>query len=858
LLIKKQITSKKIILLIVILFIPILLSFFNFEITDAKKNLIQTIMSNDLGLSDRKNLVDSGQGIFANGMEEGYIYYKKNIFKEILRALPKTLTYKFNKKIFDKLFININFENFQILLNDKKIALKDDQLQSPSFVRANLVFNGEQYRSKIKLKGDLKGHFETNNRISLRVNILDNKTILGMSKFSIQKPSERQFPYNHVYQSLIRNLGNLSPVDKYLNIYVNGKNWGIMNAEEHISSDFLEKQKKKDSLVLRFGNEEKWKINNREDMYRLSDPSIFYNIYNENTSLKNNINRVYLSYLLKNDLYNNANLYDHNSISKALISSALWGNFHPLLDNNLRYYFNPYTLKLEIITTDQGGFKKINNSEDIRFVNASFLIKNLISEDKFLEDLNKNFLEVKSEILNIQDYFNDIKNIFPIDKIINSKIIFENLEIVDNELESFFSLSHNNDQEQKNRSESIPSNKIKGFDKYIHFRHYNNGLIEIFNLVPEEIRITDIKLNDRSYLKEPFTIPSYINSKNPTKVFTKILGIHDKNITILANYKGEEKESSNDQTLLTENIFNPLVPKQNYSFLEKNNNNYIFKKGKWNIYSPIILGGNLKISEGTEINFAKNAYIAVNGSLTIIGDKDELIKLSSIKDSWKGIFVYNSKNKSILNNTLIENVRYINDGILNLTGGISFYNTLVKINNLKIINSFSEDALNIINSNFEIDNLEIFQTASDAVDFDYSNGYVRNSKFHNIGGDAIDFSGSEAMINNVFIEGIDDKGISVGENSNIKIYNSTVNNANIGIVSKDGSITLLNESSVNNSNLYSIMSYVKKNFYPKPQFRVFKSKLGPQSMILRQAGTHMTIDGEDVEPILLDVKKLYQ
>ena len=41
------------------------------------------------------------------------------------------------------------------------------------------------------------------------------------------------------------------------------------------------------------------------------------------------------------------------SFTKAFILASAWGGWHTLRPNNLRYYFNPYTLRLEIITTDQ-------------------------------------------------------------------------------------------------------------------------------------------------------------------------------------------------------------------------------------------------------------------------------------------------------------------------------------------------------------------------------------------------------------------------------------------------------------------------------------------------------------------------
>ena len=66
---------------------------------------------------------------------------------------------------------------------------------------------------------------------------------------SIQKPHSRQFPHDYSYQSTLKALGNLSSAQKFVNLYVNGKSWGVMNVEEHMSKEFLEKQQRKESMM---------------------------------------------------------------------------------------------------------------------------------------------------------------------------------------------------------------------------------------------------------------------------------------------------------------------------------------------------------------------------------------------------------------------------------------------------------------------------------------------------------------------------------------------------------------------------------------------------------------------------------
>ena len=65
--------------------------------------------------------------------------------------------------------------------------------------------------------------------MSLRVELTGNKTLLEMLKrFSMQKPHSRICPYDIDYASTLRSLGNISSIQKFVHVFVNGKSWGIM------------------------------------------------------------------------------------------------------------------------------------------------------------------------------------------------------------------------------------------------------------------------------------------------------------------------------------------------------------------------------------------------------------------------------------------------------------------------------------------------------------------------------------------------------------------------------------------------------------------------------------------------------
>lgn len=266
------------------------------------------------------------------------------------------------------------------------------------------------------------------------------------------------------------------------------------------------------------------------------------------------------------------------------------------------------------------------------------------------------------------------------------------------------------------------------------------------------------------------------------------------------------------------------------------------------------------IEAGTKLVFNENSYLIVNGgSLKILGSEKENVILTSKKGFWKGFYVINSPNKSFLKNVSISNVTFLRDGILDLTGAITFYRSDVDFLNVKFLNSIAEDFLNLVHSNFSLDNVTIKNAISDGLDSDFSVGKIKNSNFQNIKGDAIDFSGSIVDVDNTIFKKIVDKAISVGEASKIQLNSILADSVGVGIASKDGSFVELKNSVFSNFQLKAIMTYQKKSFYKT------STLIGNDILIdnfsnccHRQFGTKMILEDRYISEKYLNIDSLYQ
>ena len=125
----------------------------------------------------------------------------------------------------------------------------------------------------------------------------------------------------------------------------------------------------------------------------------------------------------------------------------------------------------------------------------------------------------------------------------------------------------------------------------------------------------------------------------------------------------------------------------------------------------------------------------------------------------------------------------------------------------------SEDSLNIVRSEYEIKNSVFEDCSYDCLDDDFGKGIIEDSSFINCGNDCIDFSGSFVNMNNVEITNMGDKGISVGEESNLTIENIKIigeqDKSYIGIASKDLSHIFIKNAQLSNVE-YGFAVYQKK------------------------------------------------
>jgi hypothetical protein len=281
---------------------------------------------------------------------------------------------------------------------------------------------------------------------------------------------------------------------------------------------------------------------------------------------------------------------------------------------------------------------------------------------------------------------------------------------------------------------------------------------------------------------------------------------------------------------------------------------------------PLIVpvGYRLRIEADATLRFAADAVMIVNGALTVAGQSDAPVVFEPENgEGWPGFIVMGASEKSLIEHLIVRNTTGVALNGWALTGGVNFYKSNVEIANARFENSFGEDALNIINSSFEIRDTVIESTASDGFDSDFSEGSVIRSRFLSIGktggGDAIDVSGSQIKVIDTTFADIQDKALSVGERSEMVAQNIEMQNVGTGAASKDGSTLTLSGAQINGARFAGLTAYIKKPEYGPASIKASNVVIRDAAeAVLVQTGSVVELDGERIETRDVDVDALYE
>ncbi len=718
------------------------------------------------------------------------------------------------------------------------------------YLPARIKFNNENYNVKIRTKGVRRIHWNNKDATSYKVDIRGEKRLWGMEEFSFQKPITRNYTYEYLFHNLLGHVGLLNIKYFFVNLYLNDQSQGVYAVEESFSKELVEGQKKRNGPIFSL-----------KDEIGEYFPNVSYELYSDDFWIKEYPNLIKNSFAILNNLreekFEINNHFDIDKWAKYFAIMDLTGAYHGSLLKSVKLFYNPTTALFEPIGYD--------------LHKGAGIFGNFILLD-FLQEGTKDSKVACSFICNHKDWYlkflkldNGEINFEFVKKYIDYLIEYSSEEFIVNFISIYQKeLSKYNNAIYKDYSKTdIVRWTGAGF-----FVYDDSYLFNRAKLIKGRINSTDLDKIEISKSEKKFFYEDYNFSNFPFLAQTKDCEKKSdeknyffagkmsidfestcKTIKFLA-YNGEFKSfklKENIRIMSDKNIYS----KKEFNLLSKNPSFSKVSKNSYKTIQNVIIKKNSIINQNEKFIFEKNislniingSTLFVEGDIDFINDKNNLSKIYSEDNTGSLIFInndYNFKNLDIRNLSKPKLDNYI------LYGGVNFINSKVKLDNIFLKNSMNEDGLNLINSKSDISNIYFENIKADAFDIDFGKLNFHNINCSNINNDCLDISGATVEGNELITKDVLDKGISVGENSSVKVNQIKILNNNIALAVKDGSKAYFKDVFLDNNN-YDIVLFNKKYEFLKPSLRVENINRINENKILQSNETSLLINDKSYE-----------
>jgi hypothetical protein len=305
-----------------------------------------------------------------------------------------------------------------------------------------------------------------------------------------------------------------------------------------------------------------------------------------------------------------------------------------------------------------------------------------------------------------------------------------------------------------------------------------------------------------------------------------------------------------------------------HPFLEWDESSAMLKAraGTWQLADSVVLpkGAGLELPPGTVLQFPDDGLLLASGPLRFRGSAAQPVILEGRpgrggSGTWQGIVVLDSERAHDWEHVIVRNTKGAERDSWRLTGGVTIRASELRMSKTRFEGHRGEDALNLIRSRFELDEVSILDTFSDAFDCDFCSGRIAGGHFARIGGDAIDVSGSEIVVEGPTFEDVHDKALSVGERSRLTARRIEIRGAGTAVASKDGSEVRIEDSSIARVPQAALMAYINKSEYGPARIIARDLRMREVGRIaIAQRGSRVSIDGVEQTPEDIDIDALYR
>ncbi|MFK8139073.1 MAG: right-handed parallel beta-helix repeat-containing protein [Bdellovibrionales bacterium] len=739
-----------------------------------------------------------------------------------------------------------------------------------------MLVDGEEYKTKVRIRGKLAAHYSRDDYWSWKIKFPKNKLYKGIRVLNFIVAYDRQYSMDAFSSRLARENGLLTLRDGFgfLNVKNKAGRHNFYYIVEAPGKEFLEGVGYKLSSIFR---SQALSFEKKATSKHFSDflPYKFKNYTEKKVDLSAKHAYLYKTLYGSGDLGEIKTLLDTSKVAVAHAIAAILGTNHGLHSQNSYMYFSettglfePIIFDMNLDTLDDHKMKfGIENA--IRYHSPDFY-GNLLQDSsyrlmrlrilsswsknggqeilskykEFVDEIEASAAEALKEGFEhryldglIQASRNALTdklshNLGLLDKHLSFERVYTRVKRVAGE-NSLVSIEIENPNDYpvlvsdvefkiKNKKEMAKLGTVSLFQDSNQNNIYdkNDSLLGVF----DKGKKRKLKLK----IKSSLLASEYLKVKVPLRLF--VTGLNDLAIGKLSlsytnpltnsyvaddNQIYEHLDARESEVLLKSRLMGLQPFLKNNPEFELFNEGIKFRKDVNELKGLTVIPENIPlfVAAGTKLLLHDDASVISFSRVKMIGQKDNPIQVRAKNSKFGSFSVVGAKGISRLEHVIFDSSSESSFMGMFFTGGVNFYSSDVEIINVSFQNGKGEDGLNIKNAKGLVKRSRFINNPSDALDLDFSDVRVTENYFYDNKGDSIDVSGSETTFDRNVIIKTGDKGISVGEYSNILIENNYIEDANFLVASKDLSKARVNNNLFNCPRESVFTAYQKKEIF---------------------------------------------
>ncbi len=267
----------------------------------------------------------------------------------------------------DRIELTIPEKGERMLDSLRSDVLKNEKIakQHKKYVKAELSYQGETFKVKMRLKGDMMDHYQSDPP-SYRIKVKGNKTVLGTNKFSIQSFAMRNCVSEWIYLKMLTHENILALKMDIVELVINGRQ-SIYTFEEHFTHHLTDRFERPRGPIICISEEYFWKNGKVNDSIRYQTEEEIYlkspvKVFKYYADLDSNI--ITGAEALLNGYRDGAipvdQAFDVDLLGMYYAISDLTNTHHALRWHNNRFYYNTETSKLEPIGFDGSSWGELS------------------------------------------------------------------------------------------------------------------------------------------------------------------------------------------------------------------------------------------------------------------------------------------------------------------------------------------------------------------------------------------------------------------------------------------------------------------------------------------------------------------